>query len=239
MSAVVLKSKSGIGGATTQTGVPMQWSQSWFQHFVNNQLRGADVRNAVGAGGIVVSGNITTPYATITLGPTIPASLTFTGNETFAPASGNPTTVDTPATGANSAVIEYLQGMSNGGAYIQFNDDHTGPPVAEGYVGYGAALFTGAASTDFGIAAQAGNLRFSTNGGASTQMELSTAGALTISGSFAIHGNAAPTQVTGFGTPTGNAVIANFPGATASATQTSETVAEILVILKQYGLIGA
>jgi hypothetical protein len=170
MSGVVLKSKSGIGGATTQTGVPMQWSQSWFQGFVNNQLRGADVRNAVGAGGIVVSGNITTPYATISLGPTVPASLTFTGNDTFAPASGSPTTIDTPLTGPNAAIIDLLQGMSSGGAYEQFNDDHTGTPVAEGYIGYGPALFTGAAASTFGIASQNGILELAVAGGATPAM---------------------------------------------------------------------
>jgi hypothetical protein len=177
MSAIVLKSKPGIGSATTQTGIPMQWSKAWFQSFVNSQLRGADVRNAVGAGGIVVSGNIASPYATITLGPTIPASLTFTGNETFSPVSGNPTTVNAPTTGGNTAVIEYLQGPSGGG-YIQFNIEGG---ATEGYVGYGAATFTGAAAGDFGIAAAAGNLRFSTNGGTSTQMELTTAGQLVLS----------------------------------------------------------
>lgn len=49
----------------------------------------------------------------------------------------------------------------------------------------------------------------------------------------------APTPVSGFGTPTGNVVINNFPGATATLLQTSETVAEILTILKAAGLIGA
>lgn len=46
-------------------------------------------------------------------------------------------------------------------------------------------------------------------------------------------------QVTGFGTPTGGAVVANFPGATATLVQTSETVAEILTILKAKGIIAA
>jgi len=43
----------------------------------------------------------------------------------------------------------------------------------------------------------------------------------------------------GFGTPTGNSIVNNFPGATATLLQTSQTVAEILVILKSRGWIVA
>jgi hypothetical protein len=43
----------------------------------------------------------------------------------------------------------------------------------------------------------------------------------------------------GFGTPTGNVIIANFPGASATLVQCSETIAEILVVLKQAGIIAA
>lgn len=44
---------------------------------------------------------------------------------------------------------------------------------------------------------------------------------------------------TGFGTPTGGGVVANFPGSSATLPQTSETVAQILIVLKEIGLIGA
>lgn len=42
----------------------------------------------------------------------------------------------------------------------------------------------------------------------------------------------------GWGTPTGGGVIANFPGATATLAQTSQTVAQILLALKSLGLIN-
>ena len=48
-----------------------------------------------------------------------------------------------------------------------------------------------------------------------------------------------PTPVPGFGAPTGAAVISNFPGATATLAQNSQTVAQILEILKANGFIGA
>jgi hypothetical protein len=41
----------------------------------------------------------------------------------------------------------------------------------------------------------------------------------------------------GFGTPTGQTVVANFPGASATLAQTSSTLAEVLTILKAFGFI--
>ena len=46
-------------------------------------------------------------------------------------------------------------------------------------------------------------------------------------------------KVTGFGTPTGGTVVSNFPGASATLVQTSETVAEILTILKAKNIIAS
>lgn len=60
----VLISKPGITSASTLS-IPKDWSPSWFRNLIENQLKGADVRNAVGSGGISVSGNIASPYATI------------------------------------------------------------------------------------------------------------------------------------------------------------------------------
>lgn len=62
---------------------------------------------------------------------------------------------------------------------------------------------------------------------------------LAVTAGLGVFGNSPPAQVTGFGTPTGNVVVNNYPGATATLVQTSNTVAEILVILKGMGVIGA
>lgn len=56
---------------------------------------------------------------------------------------------------------------------------------------------------------------------------------------FACHGVTPPTQTTGWGTPTGASVVANFAGASAGLTTCSAAIAEIITILKAYGLIGA
>ena len=66
--AIVLASKPGITSASTLS-IPKDWSPVWFRWFINNLLKGADVRNAVGANGIVVTGNIASPYATISFNP--------------------------------------------------------------------------------------------------------------------------------------------------------------------------
>jgi hypothetical protein len=46
------------------------------------------------------------------------------------------------------------------------------------------------------------------------------------------------TVPTGFGTPTGAGVVANFPGATATLAQCSEAIAEILTIMKAIGQVA-
>jgi hypothetical protein len=77
------------------------------------------------------------------------------------------------------------------------------------------------------------------NGAVYATGAFSIAGKLTTTLGLGLNGVAAPTQVTGFGAPTGGTVVNNFPGATATLVQTSETVAEILAVLQAAGLIGA
>lgn len=57
--------------------VTKEWDQHWFRRFVANFLAGADVRNAIGVNGVKITGNITSPYATIGLPGAIQ---TFNGN---------------------------------------------------------------------------------------------------------------------------------------------------------------
>lgn len=64
MSAIVLISKPGITQASV-LNVPDKWDPVWFRSLVNNLLKGADVRNAIAGPGITITGNISTPYATI------------------------------------------------------------------------------------------------------------------------------------------------------------------------------
>jgi hypothetical protein len=92
--AIVLASKPGITSAST-LAIPKEWDATWFRSFINNQLKGGDVRNAVGANGIKVSGNISSPYATIS-GGTAPMTI------------GPPTTAVTTLTVNGAATAAYL-----------------------------------------------------------------------------------------------------------------------------------
>jgi hypothetical protein len=76
-----LVSKPGLTNASA-LAIPTQWSAQWFKGFISNLLQGADVRNAVGSGGIVVSGNIASPYATIGFAAPIilPGPVTINGS---------------------------------------------------------------------------------------------------------------------------------------------------------------
>src|ERR1700689_686399 len=61
---IPLKTKPGINGANVLS-IPKDWDATWFRKFINNSLKGADVRNAIEGPGITITGNISSPYATI------------------------------------------------------------------------------------------------------------------------------------------------------------------------------
>jgi hypothetical protein len=92
--AIPLKTKPGINGANVLS-IPTEWDATWFRKFLNNSLKGADVRNAIGSNGIVVSGNIASPYATISFNPST--------TTTAAPAAGGAGAL--PATPAGYVTI--------------------------------------------------------------------------------------------------------------------------------------
>jgi hypothetical protein len=91
---IALASKPGLTGATALS-IPKDWSATWFRNFINNLLKGADVRNAQGANGVVVSGTIASPYATISFNPST--------TTTTAPAAGGAGAL--PATPAGYVTI--------------------------------------------------------------------------------------------------------------------------------------
>lgn len=70
-------------------------------------------------------------------------------------------------------------------------------------------------------------------------MEIDENGSILLTGKFALNGNAAPAQVTGWGTPTGPAVVANFSGTAATLVQCSNAIAKIITDLKALGLYAA
>lgn len=102
---ITLASKPGLSSATTLS-IPTAWSAAWFRGLINSMLKGADVRNAVGAGGVTVTGNISTPYATIGFNPT--------QTTTSAPSAGGAGAL--PATPAGYVTL-LINGVSRKVAY--------------------------------------------------------------------------------------------------------------------------
>jgi len=304
--AIVLASKPGITGGSTLS-IPKSWDPTWFRGFIANQLKGADVRNAVGANGISITGNIASPYATIGFGApvTIPGPVTINGAAgstalTVNAAAGqiaitantgpiysslesgssfllNALGADfgsiftsntqtwalgyaTTATSAPTAVLSWSQpgsvtiagGVNVTALVVDAGSTGASSTAAQFVNGAGSQTWTAqilnnsaATGVNFGLLIEAGTnasdepLNILDKTGTVQQLLLRGNGTLFVRAGLGVNGATPPTQVTGFGTPTGNVVVANFPGATATLVQCSETIAEILTIIKQIGFIGA
>lgn len=107
---IALVSKPGLSSATTLS-IPKTWDASWFRNLISNQLKGADVRNAVGTNGITVSGNIASPYATIALGVPFVISGTTVSIPTGSLVVGAPTG-GSEGVGTINATGYYLNGVN-------------------------------------------------------------------------------------------------------------------------------
>lgn len=159
---------------------------------------------------------------------TVNGNLNVTGTSTFTGAvagftsSGAITATGFTTTGTvQGGKVEGTNGT--GGALLQLTDTTSGDPAPNKY---------------FAIAVGSGTLNILNSGFTQNILSLTNAGALTVPASLGINGAAAPAQVTGFGTATGSGVINNFPGASATLAQATETIAELINILKAYGIIG-
>ena len=155
--AIVLASKPGLTSATALS-IPKDWDATWYRNHINNLLKGADVRNAIGANGISVTGNIASPYATIGFKApiTLPAPVNINTPDNISAMSFNDTA---PASG-------YYIGFANAG-------------VLRGGIGLGSILGAGIALGDLALNAFTGTLRLGT-AGAPTAISVAQAGNVTI-----------------------------------------------------------
>jgi hypothetical protein len=64
---------------------------------------------------------------------------------------------------------------------------------------------------------------------------ISITGSENLPGTIALAG----TTLSGFGTPTNGAVIANYNASTATTAQTAQVVAELIAVLKSFGVLGS
>ena len=77
------------------------------------------------------------------------------------------------------------------------------------------------------------------NAGNNPSLTGSATGNVTINAPSSGNALTLPTLTSGWGTPTGAAVVANFPGASATLVQCSEAIAEIILALKNLSLFAA
>lgn len=155
MAALV--SKPGITRLSTSSGVPKDWSQSWFRDFISDHLKLADTRNAIAGPGITITGNITS-YATISAGGG--GNPTFTGNVTISPTTvGSALTINEMpggiainAPGRSTTIIgpQNFSVASSGGDYP--------------FVGYNVEATTTSGNYDYIVSDFASAIEFPTGG---------------------------------------------------------------------------
>jgi hypothetical protein len=108
----------------------------------------------------------------------------------------------------------------------------------EGISGATNGIINGDIVGDLCFRSQGGNILFSTNSGSSAALKIASTGAVTIPGKVGFNGAAAATQPTGYGTPTGGSHQASFAASTITLPNLAAAVAQLIIDLKSYGLIG-
>lgn len=135
-------------------------------------------------------------------------------------------------TGSAANAIE-LNGISVGDANITVDTSGTGDA-------YFRATTVGVQDWAIGNQRSSGNLIFSASTNLSSPvLTITPAGASTFSSKVGVNGATPPAKVTGWGTPTGTGVVANFPGAAATLAQCSQAIAQLINDIKAFGLYGA
>lgn len=105
-------------------------------------------------------------------------SISASGNVVLAaPVSGR--TLDITGVSTSAIVSRFIANGATGGYVDTFDGANT---LVRGFLGYGAAAFTGAAITDFGVASVTGTLRLSANNGSTTHLSITSAGGLFTTG---------------------------------------------------------
>lgn len=165
-------------------------------------------------GCLTVHGNFISPSAAssfqaMTVGPGALVNLIITGNRLITSA----------ATIINTSNINTVFASGN-------VDSNTG------------AIFDGTAANHF--EADPGNSTITIkNTNVNLVGAVAVTGAIRSTGIPTFNGATPVAQVTGFGTPTSPSVVANFSGTAATTGQMQATIAQILVVLKNIGAIGA
>ena len=142
--------------------------------------------------------------------------------------------------------------FSSAAAAMGFYDSVNGFSFAAYTAGaVSAAKFTFAGTLDASSSTVAANVM---SGGLAVAKQIRNAGActldtgangssfggkLTVTGNFACNGSATAAQPTGYGTPTGGALVSSFAAGSITAAQVAAELAQLIVDLKKSGIIGA
>lgn len=185
--------------------------------------------------GLVAVAGSGTAYMLANAAPALNVSIspTWLGNHTYSPTSG----IALVLNGTSASQIGVFNGVA-GNCYFDFKV----AGVIIGRIGTADSIIAGGVAGDFAISATGAGGSVIIGAGSSTQrMKIASTGAVSIGGALGWNGATPPTQVTGFGTPVGGAVVAsyNITDAGGANSNTNKCVAEILAILKAHGMIGA
>lgn len=164
------------------------------------------------------------------------------------PGAGITLTIGKAATGTPSLSYVVSQGASSAFWRHPGNIDIGTSGGDYGSVGYNFRTTTTAGSYQSDVTDLASKIRFQTGGfifetapsvAAGSAQTYTTRMTITSGGAFSINAGAGQGTVTGWGTPTGAAIVANFPGATATLVQCSNVIAKLITDLKAWGFYGA
>jgi hypothetical protein len=189
--------------------------------------------------GLAAVNGVAATYMTSDSAPALSQGIspTWTGNHTFTPAAGTAVTVN-GRSGANAVSI-----VSGSGAAVAAADvpiARAGSTVNAIQQGPNLVLSDTTAVTLSTLQHSGGQTELWQFNGSWVQIwKVLASHAMTLNAALGVNGNAPPAQVSGFGTPTGTGVIANFPGATATLAQCSQAIAQIIKDLKAFGLYAA
>jgi len=190
MTALI--SKPGITSAST-LAIPKSWDMTWFRNFIQNQLKGADVRNAVGVNGIVVTGNIASPYATIGF----IAPVTLPGPVTINPGASGTVTLTVNGAGGGVPAAQFTSQVNPTVASFQNNQAAS---VEAGII-FGSPGSTGLSAGVAGLAASASSgyllLQYVTGGALTTGITIVSNGQIICaapSAGVCLTANQAPTN---------------------------------------------
>jgi hypothetical protein len=163
----------------------------------------------------------------------------YTTPQVFEPSSGVPITINCPNAGNQPTLGLVIATTTAGDApYVLWSNITT--PV--GFVGSAQEdnqLCIGSISDDFIVGSIGGSLLLTAESNTRYNLKITAAGAVTIPGTLNWNGAAAAAQPTGYGTPTGGALISSFAAGSMTLGQVAAELAQLVVDLKTSGIIGA